>query len=374
MKLCITRSQRFVYSETFIRNQISGLQQRTPVWTLHSGRLPEKEEDGSWLSPLPLRLAGKLLRVLTGHRNNYFTERGLVRYWDRHHIDLILANYGLSAAHLVQAARKRGIPVVPHFHGYDASMHKVIKEYGAAYRQLFEWAPAIVAVSTVMKQKLVALGAPEEKVKVIPYGIDIDQFSPQPALRSSDLIFLSVGRFTAKKGPQVTIRAFARVLRDFPQATLVMAGSHDGLYEECRQLADELDVLAAIRFVGVQDSSQIAIWMQQATVFVQHSVTPASGDMEGTPLSILEAAASGLPVVSTRHGGILEAVVEGETGFLVDEYDEEGMARQMKLLAGDRALAARMGESGREHIAANYNRAYQLDKLFQLLQSVAGRK
>ena len=73
MKLCITRSQRFVYSETFIRNQISGLQQRTPVWTLHSGRLPEKEEDGSWLSPLPVRLAGKLLRVLTGHRNNYFT-------------------------------------------------------------------------------------------------------------------------------------------------------------------------------------------------------------------------------------------------------------------------------------------------------------
>lgn len=374
MKLCITRSQRFVYSETFIRNQISGLQQRTPVWTLHTGRLPEKEEDGRWLSPLPVRLAGKLIRVLTGRRNNYFTEKGLLQFWDRYHIDIILANYGLSAAHLVQAAQKRGIPVVPHFHGYDATMRKVIKEYGPAYGRLFEKAPAIVAVSTVMKQKLVALGAPEEKVKVIPYGIDIDQFSPQPALRSPDLIFLSVGRFTAKKGPQVTIRAFARVLTDFPQATLVMAGSHDGLYEECRKIAEELGVSPAIRFVGVQDSSQIATGMQQATVFVQHSVTPASGDMEGTPLSILEAAASGLPVVSTRHGGILEAVVEGETGFLVDEYDEEGMARQMKVLAADRALAARMGEAGRHHIAAHYNRGFQLDKLFQLLQSVSGRK
>lgn len=373
MKLCITRSQRFVYSETFIRNQISGLSERGEVLTLHSGRLPEKTEDGRWLSPLPVRLAGKLLRVLTGQRNNYFTEKGLIEFWNKNKVDIILANYGLSACHVAEAARKSGIPVVPHFHGYDATMHKVIKEYAGQYRRLFQYAPAVVAVSSVMKQKLVDLGAAPEKVRVIPYGIELSNFFPNKAAKSTSPLFLSVGRFTAKKGPQITIRAFARIANEFPDARLVMVGGLDGLYEECRQLAESLAVLSSIEFTGVQSSTEIAQWMQQATVFVQHSVTPASGDMEGTPLSILEAGASGLPVISTRHGGILEAVVHEQTGFLVDEYDEQEMANYMRVLASDPVRAGQMGEKAVTHIAANYNRSMQVDKLFDLLISVAGR-
>lgn len=373
MKLCITRSQRFVYTETFIRNQIEGLRQRTNVVTLHSGRLPTKEENGRYLSPLAVRIAGQLLRTVTGRRNNFFTEKGLIRFWDRYGIDIILANYGLSAYHIAQAAEKSGIPVVPHFHGYDATMFKVIKEYGSAYRKLFTNAPAIVAVSEVMKQKLVDLGASAEKVHVIPYGIITDHFYPNLKLRSSTPLFLSVGRFTAKKAPQVTIRAFARTVSSFPNARLVMVGGKNGLFDECERLVSDMGLSGSVQFVGEQTSKQVAIWMQQSNIFLQHSVTAANGDMEGTPLSILEAAGSGLPVISTRHGGISEAVIHGETGFLVSEYDEVAMAEYMKLLAANSQQATLMGEKGREHIAAHYNLANQVDKLFSLLKSVAGR-
>ena len=88
---------------------------------------------------------------------------------------------------------------------------------------------------------------------------------------------------------------------------------------------------------------------------MQHSVQPTYGDAEGTPVAILEAGAAGLPIVSTRHAGIREAVIDGETGFLVDERDIDGMAQAMIRLLNDKALCRSMGEQAREHIRTNYN-------------------
>lgn len=371
MNICITRSKKFVYSETFIRNQIRGISDRAPVYTLHTGRLPEKKEDDSWLSPLPVRIAGKLVRLITGRRDNYFTNIGLVNFYKRNKIEIVLANYGLSAAHLVSSCQKTGIPLVPHFHGYDATMHRVLKQYKNDYLKLFAYAPAVVAVSQVMKQKLVNAGADAAKVHVIPYGISLERFKPVAQNAEKELTFLAVGRFTAKKGPQITIRAFARILDEFPQARLLMIGGKDGLYEECAALTKSLGIENAVSFTGVMPSEEIAVMMQRAFAFVQHSVTPASGDMEGTPLSVLEAAASGLPVVSTMHGGIMEAVQHGSTGFLVPEYDEEAMSEYMRELAANPKLAAEMGLRAQMHIRENYNEEIQFEKLFQLLNKAA---
>lgn len=368
MNICITRSKKFVYSETFIRNQIRGISERAQVYTLHSGRLPGKEEDGKYLNPPITRLAGKMARLVSGKRDNFFTNAGLIRYFREKKIEIVLANYGLSAAHLVTACQKAGIPLVPHFHGYDATMHRVLKEYAQPYRRLFQYAPAVVAVSQVMKQKLVAAGAPAEKVHVIPYGIALDRFRPLEGNQPKELLFLAVGRFTPKKGPQITLRAFAETLKEFPQARLMMIGGKDGLYQECEELARTLGIAGSVSFPGVMPSEKIAEVMRTAFAFVQHSVTPASGDMEGTPLSILEAAASGLPVVSTQHGGIMEAVRHGETGYLVPEYDEKGMAGYMKRLAADTVLANQMGRKAQQHISENYNEQTQFEKLYQLLK------
>jgi len=86
-------------------------------------------------------------------------------------------------------------------------------------------------------------------------------------------------------------------------------------------------------------------------------------------VAILEAGASGLPVVATRHAGIEESVVEGETGFLVDERDIESMAEHMTRLATDAELARRMGAAARRHIVANYPMERHIDRLWDTLRS-----
>ncbi len=100
--------------------------------------------------------------------------------------------------------------------------------------------------------------------------------------------------------------------------------------------------------------------------FVQHSITAPNGDMEGTPVSIMEASSSGLPIISTKHGGIKELVVHNKTGFLVDEKDEEGMAAYMLKICDDLELAKSMGAEGRKYIEQNYEQSVQIGKLYEL--------
>ena len=127
------------------------------------------------------------------------------------------------------------------------------------------------------------------------------------------------------------------------------------MLEQCKALAGNLGISHAIEFLGAQNHSVVESEMQNARCFVQHSVAP-SGDCEGTPVSILEAGATGLPVVSTRHAGIPDVVIEGQTGFLVDEGDESGMTHWMTQLAQQPELATTMGSAAREHITRNFSK------------------
>jgi glycosyltransferase involved in cell wall biosynthesis len=107
--------------------------------------------------------------------------------------------------------------------------------------------------------------------------------------------------------------------------------------------------------------------MQQSRVFVQHSLVPKSGDSEGTPVGIIEAGASGLPVVSTRHAGITDVVIHGKTGFLVDEGDIDGMAKYMYRILSDTELAIKMGKRARQHISDNFNMDVSIANLRAIL-------
>ena len=103
--------------------------------------------------------------------------------------------------------------------------------------------------------------------------------------------------------------------------------------------------------------------------FVQHSVVAANGDSEGTPVTILEASSSGLPVVSTRHAGIKEAVVDGFTGFLTDEYDVAGMAANIVKLAKSPQLAVELGNNGRARMKAKYELSSRIALLDRVIQN-----
>ena len=125
----------------------------------------------------------------------------------------------------------------------------------------------------------------------------------------------------------------------------------------------------AIEFLGAQNHSVVEREMQNARCFVQHSVVAPSGDCEGTPVSILEAGATGLPVVSTRHAGIPDVVIEGQTGFLVDEGDQSGMSHWMSQFAEQPELARTMGSAARDHITRNFSKQHRISSLWKIIES-----
>lgn len=366
MRICITRSSRNAYSETFIRDQISELSKLAEVYTIYSGRLPEKREDGTLLNSKLFWLLHKLVKGIFG-RNNFFGNHGVKKYFIENKIDVVLANYGMPASHLMPVCKSLKIPLLVIFHGHDATDKKLLQEYRRKYLKLFDGASFIIPVSEDMKNKLINLGAKPDKLKVIPCGVDVTKFKPSTENIATNT-FIAVGRFTRKKGPLYTIRAFYQVLEKHPEAKLVMIGGKSDLFIECEKLVTELKIENSVRFTGVLNSSEVANLMKTSLAFVQHSVTAPNGDMEGTPVGILEASASGLPVISTLHGGIKQAVIHEKTGFLVEEKDENAMACFMMQLLENPEKAKEMGKNGREHIIENYFQEKQIKKIYELAQ------
>ncbi len=126
------------------------------------------------------------------------------------------------------------------------------------------------------------------------------------------------------------------------------------LLESCQMLAQFLNISTAVTFTGSVSPNQVAGYMQQARAFVQHSVTTLSNDTEGTPVAILEAGASGLPVIATNHAGIPDVVSHNETGFLVEEGDIKGMADYMIYLAQHPQTAADIGKAASIWVRSNF--------------------
>jgi colanic acid/amylovoran biosynthesis glycosyltransferase len=283
--------------------------------------------------------------------------------------DVVLAEFAPLGSSLVRPCRIAKVPLVVHFHGYDAYERKALEKYQKDYEEMFRSAAGFVVVSKAMCEQVVRLGAPREKVHLNPCGVDVLRFSPTDAGRNPPS-FLAMGRFVEKKAHHLTILAFERALRQCPDMQLSLAG--DGpLLDSCKQLVAALRLEKAVQFLGVITPDNVPDTMQRFRAFVQHSVTAPSGDSEGSPVAVMEAGASGLPVVSTNHAGIVESVKHGETGLLCEELDIDSMANNMVLLARDPQLASRLGENARQRIQTYFSMERSIQNLHSILEASA---
>jgi len=369
--ICIVNGHRKLLSETFIAAQVERLQgdkvvlyNYFPEYTYNRRTIRYFYSSHPWLMKLK-RLLPQFLydRWITRHEQSeartcdFMT--GFVR---EHNVDVFLAEYGFNGADITPIAKYLDKPLIVHFHGHDAHNETALAPYKVRYKEMFEYAYRLVSVSHPMTTALIALGADESKIVYNPYGAREYFYQVQPDYRKT---LLAVGRFADIKAPYLTLMAFQKVAAQFPDASLVMVG--DGpLLETCKSLVATWDLSSRVTFTGALSHDEVLPLMSQACAFVQHSVTTSDGDMEGMPNSILEAGAAGLPVISTRHAGIVNSVIEGETGFLVDERDVDGMADRMCQLLRDPEVCRTMGSAARQHIRENYN----IDRHIQSLQDL----
>jgi glycosyltransferase involved in cell wall biosynthesis len=370
LNVLVAMPERGGYSETFIRAHVERLPANVSL--LMGSMQNMTDEDGREVVPWIGRKSRGLIGRLFGTR----TARRLDRFWLRRHvvarrIDVILAEYGPRGVQMISVCERARIPLVTHFHGYDGTARTVFQKYRRGYRRLFQRGDPLVVVSQHMASRLIGIGADPATLHVIPAGVDPEPGNDMPRFGDPP-VFLAVGRFVEKKAPHLTILAFAALVRDVPEARLKMVG--DGpLVGPCRQLVPDLRIEDKVEFLGVLPHEQLPAMYRESRAFVQHSMEAQTGDTEGLPVAILEAGAAGLPVVATRHAGIPEALIDGETGYLVPEGGLDEMADRLRTLAGDRQLAERLGSAARRRVTANFALDDTLARLRGVLESaVAG--
>lgn len=271
------------------------------------------------------------------------------------------AHFGPMGVFSASVAIRNGIPAVVSFHGYDATVLGRQRRWQVLYQQLFRDAALLTVPSKSLGSRLAALGAPLEKIRLLHYGVDLNgaPFS-DPSMRygGGPVRFLAVGRLIPKKDPIGLLRAFATCVeavaaRVETELTIVGDGPLSGAVDDevCR-----LGVSEKVRRLGPLPHKRVLELMATAHIFVQHSVTAPNGDEEGLPVSLTEAAAAGLPVVTTRHSGIPELVKEGSSGFLVDERDYAAMGLRMADLACRPESWSELGRCGRSVVMKEFDR------------------
>lgn len=346
--IAIVSPAQNAYSETFIQAQKNNLSGK--VFYYYDGKPPKKLEGFGVLLRKQDALVFKIKKKL---KLTYFSlfEQAFIKSLRQNKIQVIIAQYGPTAHFIADICSFLKIPLITHFHGYDASVYNVISDFNN-YKKVFEKSAKVIAVSKVMEAKLLDLGCPKEKLIYNVYGPQKEFESITPNFSKKQ--FLSVGRFTDKKAPYYTILAFNEVVNRYREAKLLMAG--DGaLLNSCKNLVNYLGINDNVKFIGVVDKQGLIDLLKESLAFVQHSIVGGNGDMEGTPVVILEASMAGLPVISTNHAGIPDVVIHNETGFLVDEHDVEGMGKYMLKIYEDSTLARQFGLSGKERIKKHYS-------------------
>ena len=373
-RICIVQDQWRAASETFLRTCSDHLPGRVSV--LH-GDVPQFADRTPLPGPLATRalhsrsLPARLLRKAYSTAMRRPCAWGLSRLYQRAfeqcRADIVLAQYGTLGVRVMSACRRAAVPLVVVFRGHDASIRTVLQANAKTYPLLFREADAIIAVSGTIQQQLLKLGAPAHKITCNPSGVDCQKFrGASPA--TSPPVFLAVGRFVDKKAPHLTIGAFKHVLNTLPQARLRMIGSGP-LLKSCQELTRKLEIADAVTFLGTQTHQVVQQEMRRARCFVQHSTTAPNGDAEGTPNSVMEASATGLPVIATRHGGIPDVVLHEKTGLLVEGHDIAGMTASMVRLATDSGLARTLGQAGRRRVQQHYSVERSMGELCRILES-----
>lgn len=284
-------------------------------------------------------------------------------------VDILHCHFGpngILGAHLKRLGFCRQLVVT--FHGIDVS--KVLYQAGRhhPYRVLFEHADLILPISHRWEKKLIELGAPADRVQVHRVGIDVDRFRYQERQpRDGRLRLATTARFTEKKGLRYAIEAVALLRRTRPDLLLrydiIGSGTE---WDAINQLVDRLGVKDLVNLHGPQPHHEVETMLAQADVFILPSVTAANGDQEGVPVSLMEAMASGMPVLSTWHSGIPELVEDGISGFLVPERDPEMLAERIAYLADHAERWSEMGYCGRVKVEGEFNLLQQNDSLLAI--------
>lgn len=374
-RVAIFRLQMFKPSEVFITEQARFIPGFDPVFV---GRDIFGKPPQSFRSyPANPQGTGRCKRVYSAIISPHHHYMAAMR---NEGAGLVHAHFGVDAVDILPVTKKLDIPLVTTFHGFDATTRMPrllasgspsLTRYAIGRRRLANQGTMFLCVSEFIKQRVLALGFPEERVIRHYIGTDISKFTALKRIGHHDRpVILHVARLVEKKGTKDLISAFADVVRTVPEAQLVIIGEGP-LRPQLQKQIHERNLSQSVQLLGSRPHGEVLDWLAKAAIFALPSITATNGDTEGLPISIIEAAAAGLPIVATWHSGIPEAVRDQVDGFLVDEHDAETLAARLCDLLRDDTLRMSMGKSAQQYVMQNFDIREQSSKLADIYRAVA---
>ena len=375
-EVAIFRHNLFRISEPFIAEQAQHLRRYRPLYVGRK-RFGAPPDGASSLALEDLYKRWKLPRIgwqmLTGDVQPY------LRLFGRRRPSLIHAHFGIEGVSARGLAMQLEIPLVTTFHGFDATLktHAMLGSpawfrYPLLRRKLAREGNLFLCASSFIRQKLLETGFPESCTHTHYIGVDCQTIRPRADFEETPLI-LHVARLVEVKGTRYLLRAFATVARKYDRVQLLIIG--DGpLRRQLHALTASLGMRDRVEFLGAVPHVAVLSWMRKAAMLVLPGIRTATGREEGLGMVLLEAAATGLPIVGSRVGGIPECMLEGKTGFLVPERDEDALARRMAELLEDPVRRHRMGAAGRALVEDRFDIDRQTAVLENYYDSLIGRE
>jgi len=391
-------------SETFILNQITGLLdlgQDVEIFAAQRGSLDvvqdevrsynlldrthyhnDVPEDGiqrlwSFLAHFPqdlIRHPAVALRTLNFFRfgRDALSLRPFFRaslFLRRGPFDILQCHFGRNG--LIGASLKEiGIPgrLVTMFHGYDIRL--AIREGGQIYRRLFEQGDCFLAISEANRNHLIHFGADAGKIRYHPVGIDINRFIPPSGQEdgpdNNEIVqVLTVARLVKEKAVDDGMRAVARLVKNRPTVPLEYRIIGDGPEKpHLHQLATELKISSVVKFIGAQARGEVISALRKAHIFMLPSRE------EVLPVVLMEALASGLPVVATSIGSVAEIVKNGQSGYLIPPMDIEAMSHALETLVDNPAKGQTMATQGRKDVVEQFDIRTLNQRLLHIYESL----
>jgi colanic acid/amylovoran biosynthesis glycosyltransferase len=257
------------------------------------------------------------------------------------------------------------------FHGYDLTLH--VKSHGnKVYKELFTEADLIMPISERWKNELIRMGCEEKKIIVHRMGINTVKFrrSSRNIHKNRNIKILSVARFVEKKGLKYGIEAVAKVAMKYNNVKYNIIGGGE-LRDELERLISDLSIEEHIKLIGWKSQNEIKVLMSETDIFLAPSVTSRNGDQEGIPVVLMEAMASGIPVISTYHSGIPELIEDGKSGFLAPERDVDTLVEKILYLIEHTDKCVDIRNYGRKTIMENFDINTLNDRLKETYEMIA---
>jgi colanic acid/amylovoran biosynthesis glycosyltransferase len=272
--------------------------------------------------------------------------------------DLMHVYFGNTGVHLLPLIQQWDRPCVVSFHGMDVQPRIEEKGYLDKLKTLFSKVALVLVRSESIAERVRILGCDPAKIRLNRTSIPLGGFREINRRAPEDNAWKVVQacRLIPKKGLFTALKAFKAFAGVYPNSTFEIAGEGP-LKDELERETQRLGLDSRVRFIGFLNQNDLYELYSQAHLFIHPSETTLDMNQEGVPNSMLEAMATGLPVVATRHGGIPEAVEEGVSGFLVNEGEAQALTDRMLQLVGNPGLWTSMSVAAAKQVRAKFDSA-----------------